>query len=72
MQNDDSFESVAEEVGEKKIPKHDFMDSKRRAGCCSIFTFWFSNNLIDSVNANKGVMHPKMIEDMNTDTFTDE
>ena len=43
------------------------MDSKRRANCCSRLTFWYANPLIDSVSANNGQMHKKMIEDMNTD-----
>ena len=43
------------------------MTSKRRASCCSIFTYWFANNLVDSVQMNGGRLHESMIEDMNTD-----
>ena len=66
-----SFESVPEDLCEKKIRGHSFMNSKRRAGCCSIFTFWYSNNLIDSVQMNGGRLHESMIEDMNTDPDRD-
>ena len=47
------------------------MNSKRRANCCSIFTYWYANNLIDSVSMNGGKMHESMIEDMNTDPTRD-
>lgn len=67
-----TFESVAEEVGEKKVPPISFMDSKRRANCCSIFTFWYSNTLVASVYLNKGKLINKMIEDMNSDPLRDE
>jgi len=49
-----------------------FMDSKRRANCCSIFTFWYSNSLVANVNLNKGKLIDKMIEDMNSDPRRDE
>lgn len=53
------------------MPSNTFMDSKRRAGCCSKFTYWYANNLVDSVNMNKGKLHPKMLETMNTDPQRD-
>lgn len=67
-----TFESVPEEVAEKVVPKMSFMDSKRRANCCSIFTYWYSNNLVTSVYLNKGKLINKMIEDMNSDPLRDE
>ena len=48
------------------------MDSKRRANCCSLWTYWYANNIVDCVNENKGIMDEKMIEDMNTDSLRDE
>lgn len=73
MSSVDSFKSIiSEEVGEKEIKKHVFMDSKRRANCCSKWTYWYANKIVDSVNSNKGVMTQNMIEDMNTDALRDE
>ena len=47
------------------------MDSKRRANCCSILTYWYSNTLVDSVYLNKGRLVNKMIESMNSDPDRD-
>ena len=33
------------------------MQSKRRANCCSKFTYWYADSLVDSVNLNKGKLH---------------
>lgn len=41
------------------------MTSKSRANCCSKFTYWYSNTLIDSVALNGGKLEECMIEDMN-------
>ena len=47
------------------------MQSKRRASCCSIFTYWYANNLIDAVSMNGGKMHESMIEEINSDSTRD-
>ena len=57
MSSVESFKSIiSEEVGQKEIKKHAFMDSKRRANCCSKWTYWYANKIVDSVNSNKGVL----------------
>ena len=66
-----SFESVPEELTERVIKGHVFLTNKRKASCCSVFTYWYANSLVESVNLNKGKMHEKMIEDMNTDPNRD-
>ena len=67
-----SFESIAESVQEKQCKPLPFNDSKRRAGCCSILTYWFANSLIESVNLNKGKLDLRMIETMNSNPKRDE
>ena len=68
----DSFESIAEPVPEAQIKEKIFLNSKSRASCCSILTFWFANTLIDSISHNKGKMDDRMIEDMNSDPKRDQ
>ena len=67
-----SFQSIPEELQERVIKGHVFMESKRRANCCSKFTYWYSNNLVDAVRMNNGKMHERMIEDMNSDPNRDQ
>ena len=70
--NAESFQSISEDVQESQIPSFKFQDSKRRANCCSLFTFYYANTLVESVRGNKGKMASCMIEDMNTDPKRDE
>ena len=62
-----TIESYCESVKQMETPKPLYMESKRRANCCSRLTFWYANPLIESVRANNGQMHKKMIEDMHSD-----
>lgn len=64
--------SIAETVEEKKITPKIYQDSLRQANWLSIFTYWFSNTLIESVRLNKGKMVDEMVEDMNKDPKRDE
>ena len=57
---------------EKLTDVQTFQDSKSKANCCSILTFWFANTLVDSISVNKGKMDEKMIEEMNRDPKRDE
>ena len=66
-EEDFTVESYAESVKQMVTPTPLYMDSKRRANCCSRLTFWYANPLIESVRANNGQMHKKMIEDMHSD-----
>ena len=68
----ESFMSVAEENADVKIQGFPFQTTKRRASCCSLFTYWYANTLVDSVELNNGKMHPLFIEDMNTNPLRDE
>jgi hypothetical protein len=70
--NSISFQSIAEDVKESKIPSLKFENSKRKANCFSLFTYWYANTLVESVKLNKGKMASCMIEDMNTDPRRDE
>ena len=70
--NRGSFESVIEQVEPECIKGDYFEKSKRKAGCCSLFTYQYANTLVESVNQNKGRMDPKMIEAMNSDPKRDE
>ena len=54
------------------IKGYTFQQNKRKANCCSIFTYWYANSLVSSVTMNNGKMDEKMIEDMNTDPKRDK
>lgn len=68
----ESFVSIAEEQESLKTPEFPFQTSKRRASCCSLFTYWYANSLVDSVELNKGKMNPLFIESMNVDPTRDQ
>ena len=67
----ESFDAVPEELTEKVIKGHRYMTSKRHASCCSKFTYWYANNLVDAVSMNNGKMHESMIEAINSDSARD-
>ena len=48
--NKQSFESIIEQVDPECIKGYDFQTSKRKAGCCSTFMYWYANTLVESVN----------------------
>ena len=43
---DETPESYAESVDMKATKTHSFMDSRRRANCCSRLTFYYANSLV--------------------------
>lgn len=67
-----SIGSIAESVDEQPTVQHDFMDSRRRANCCSVLTFWYANPLIQAVRSNNGSLHDKMVEDMKINPKRDQ
>ena len=72
FEQDTSFESIAEEPEALSNYGFPFQETKRKAGCCSIFTYWYANSLVDSVELNNGKMDKVFIETMNNDPKRDE
>ena len=68
----ESFESIAEEPEYAQKKSFPFQETKRKANCCSLFTYWYVNTLVDSVELNNGKMDALFIENMNSDPKRDE
>lgn len=68
----ESFVSIAEDPVPSSRQDFPFQETKRKASCCSLFTFWYANTLVDSIELNNGKMDNLFIENMNTDPKRDE
>ena len=68
----ESFVSIAEEPEPAVRQDFPFQETKRKASCCSRFTLWYANTLVDSIELNNGKMDQLFIENMNTDPKRDE
>ena len=68
----ESFVSIAEDAEPTVTQDFPFQETKRKASCCSLFTFWYANTLVDSIELNSGKMDQLFIENMNTDPKRDE
>ena len=68
----ESFVSIAEEHESAVRQDFPFQETKRKASCCSLFTFWYANTLVDSIELNNGKMDQLFIENMNADPKRDE